>query len=124
MNRFVARCVLVVVVAVGFSGTLLTPPAVAHCGVKETEHFCAYDQRGFEGIVIHSDAPRGTSEVDVANDVVSSGRNGSNNHWCGMTNRVLLPPAVVFDFGPETGYRYIGDEANNRIDWFNVRGSC
>jgi hypothetical protein len=124
MNRLVARGVLVVILAVGFSSTFLSLPAGAHCGIATTQHFCAYAHAGFEGIVLHSDAPRGADEIDVANDVVSSGRNGSGNHWCGMTNRVALPPALVFDFGPNSGYRYIGDGANDRIDWFNVRGSC
>jgi len=120
MRRFVGRAVLIALV-IG-AGTLPAMPAMADCGIN-TGHFCAYKGSQFNNRILHSSAPAGTDNVDVADDVVSSGKNGTNNHWCGMTNVILLPPDLVFDFAPHTAVEYVGDGANDRIDWFKVRSS-
>ena len=127
MKKLVARGIIVSLVLGSFA-MVTAGPASADCGIATT-HFCAYRHAwnsvdGWRGLVLHSGAANGTDEVDVENDVVSSGRNGSNNHWCGMTNRVLSPPALVFDFAPNTAVTYVGDDKNDRIDWFKVRSGC
>jgi hypothetical protein len=120
--KSIARVVLAAL-AVGSLSALWASPAAADCGIATT-HFCAYRHRDFGDRLLHSGAPLGTDEVDIIDDVTSSAKNGTRNHWCGMTNRVLSPPALVYDFAPNTTVPYVGDDDNDRIDWFKVRTGC
>lgn len=123
--RFSRRSLLaLVILGVTTGGILATATsAAAHCG-KTTGDFCAYQDAGYAPTppLLHSAAGVGTS-VDVTDNLVSSAKNGTFNHWCGMTNVVLLPPALVFDFAPRTNISYVGDSKSDRIDFFNVKSS-
>lgn len=119
MRRLMSR-VLLVTFVIGSLGLLSATSALADCGIA-TVHFCAFQHSQYGNQLLHSGAPAGTNNVDVANDLVSSGKNGTNNHWCGMTNVPLLPPGLEFDFSPNTNVSYVGDSANDQIDWFKVR---
>jgi hypothetical protein len=120
MRRVVSR-ILLLTVMIGSLGIVSATSALADCGIA-TVHFCAWRDSQYEDTqLLHSGAPAGTNNVDVANDAVSSGKNGTNNHWCGMTNVPLLPPGLEFDFAPNTNVGYVGDSANDQIDWFKVR---
>lgn len=69
--------------------------------------------------------PRGASvgEVDVAADVVSSGKNGTSFYFRGMNEHTFLPDECVFYWSPHTAVSYVGNSANDKIDHFAVKTS-
>jgi hypothetical protein len=123
MRPFVAR-ILIVTLAATSIGVILAQAALADCGISTT-HFCAYRHSQYGDLILHSAAPAGSNNVDVIDDVTSSGKNGSNNNWCGFSNRPLLPPALIHAWAPNTNIPYVGDADNDQIDFFRVRtDSC
>lgn len=90
--------------------------AAPHCS---SGYFCAFNNINYSGLLLKSSAGRG-ARADVANDLVSSGSNNTNNLWVGVTRRTGLPDQTVFRFGPKTEVGYVGAGANDRIDHFNV----
>jgi len=121
MKRIGIRLVTAAVLVSSFVALGASLPALAACG-SGSGHFCAYKHANYGTKILDSGAGAG-NEVDVADDQVSSGKNWTGNHWCGMTNVILLPPALVFDFNPSTNVSYVGDGDNDRIDFFDVKSS-
>lgn len=100
-----------------------TAPAVPTNCTLSNGYFCAYRDSKYSPLppLLISAAPAGTNGIGVTPDAVSSGRNGTNNHWCGKDNAV---PTYAYDFGPHTGVSYVGNSNNDRFDYFNVRSSA
>jgi len=113
--------VAIAAILIASAGVGAALPASAACG-SGSGHFCAYKNSNYGTKLLDSGAGAG-NQVDVADDQVSSGKNWTGNHWCGMTNVVFLPPDLVFDFAPSTNVSYVGNPANDRIDWFDVKTS-
>lgn len=107
------------------AGFLMIPgSAAAHCGIN-TGHFCAYVASQYQGDPnprLHSAAGL-NQEVDVADNVVSSGKNGTGNYWRGMNEHTFLPDECVFYWAPHTAVSYVGNAANDKIDHFSVKSS-
>jgi hypothetical protein len=99
----------------------LAPSAPAQAaGGCHANNFCAFRDDHFRGLLLESSAPRGTNNIGVARDEVSSGSNRTNNTWVGVNVRSHLPDQVVFRFGPgDTAW--VGAAANDKIDHFDVR---
>jgi hypothetical protein len=118
--RLVTRLFILMLAAASLS---LIPglAALADCGPNDG-HFCGYDKNGYEPKppLFHSGAPAGSNEVDIPNDRLNSAKNQTNNRWCLYTNRVALPPRLVFDMAQDTEIHSFYPD-NNTIDWANVR---
>lgn len=96
-------------------------PALGDCGLQ-TGHFCAYRDANYGTLLLHSSAGV-NSEVDVADNVVSSGKNGTGNYWWGMDEHTFLPDECVVYWAPHTAISYVGSSANDRIDHFAVKST-
>lgn len=101
---------------------LAAQPAGAHCGIQ-SGHFCAYANAGYGVLVLHKADARRDEEVDVADDVVSSGKNGTSFYFRGMNEHTFLPDECIFYWSPHTAVSYVGDSANDKIDHFSVKTS-
>lgn len=104
----------------GVASVALVAPAAAAGGCPDGS-FCAFDNVNYDGMLLKSNAGRGSNRVDVADDRVSSASNLTGNNWEGVTTRTGLPDEVVFRFAPYTDVARIGRGANDKIDHFDVR---
>ncbi len=104
----------------GAASVALVAPAAAAGGCP-ADHFCAFGNVNYDGMLLNSNAGRGSTRVDVADDRVSSASNLTGNSWEGITRRTALPDQVVFRFAPLTDVARIGKGANDKIDHFDVR---
>jgi hypothetical protein len=109
------------IVALTAAAVLLPGGSAEAAGGCSSGHFCAFDNAGYTGLLLDSTAPRGSNQVSVANDRTSSGSNRTGNSWVGKTRRTGLPDQTLFTFGANTDVSYIGDGANDKIDFFDVR---
>jgi hypothetical protein len=82
--------------------------------------FCAFDNINYGVLLIRSSAGYG-AKVDVADDRISSGSNRTGNNWVGRSRRTGLPDQTVFTFSPYSDVSWIGSNANDKIDHFDVR---
>lgn len=122
MVRRSTRGGLVVAFSMAFAG-IGGLQADADCGTQ-TGHFCAYRDANYGTLLLHSSAGV-NSEVDVADNLVSSGKNGTGNYWWGMDEHTFLPDECVVYWAPHTALSYIGNAANDKIDHFAVKsGRC
>jgi hypothetical protein len=97
-------------------------PADADCGTQ-SGHFCAYRNSGYGDLLLHKTNAQNNEEVDVADDAVSSGKNGTGYYFRGMDEHTFLPDECVFYWAPHTAVYYVGDSANDKIDHFAVKTS-
>lgn len=118
VRRFRAFSVLGLAMALVAIGGLR---AGADCGLQ-TGHFCAYRDASYGTLVLHSSAGV-NSEVDVADNLVSSGKNGTGNYWWGMDEHTFLPDDCVVYWAPHTALSYVGNAANDKIDHFAVKSN-
>ncbi len=117
------RLILALVSSIALSGAMVITPAAAssYC---PGGHFCAWQHSSYGGNKLLESAYTGWSDVDVADDRTSSGKNRMNSyHWCGVAD--MWPSDVmVFNFAPRSSFAWLGS-ANDAIDWFYVRnGYC
>lgn len=84
------------------------------------DHFCAFQNPGFEGRkILDSTAGRG-AQVDVVDKQTSSGINRTSNEWVGVNDRQFpVPDDDVFKFAPHSRHGTISSD--NAIDYFSVR---
>ena len=105
---------------VGGGAVVLAAPANAAVSCP-TQAFCAFDNINYTGVLLSSRAGRGSNRVDVADNRVSSAINYTGNRWEGVTVRTRLADEVVYRFAPNTAVNWVGGNANDKIDHFNVR---
>jgi len=120
-NRVQALALLAATVgSIGLVQTVSAGPASAadHC---MGGHFCAFANANFNVTILDSTAGEGSNGVDVSNDQTSSGSNSTLNDWVGVTKRTNQRDETVFIFAPNSENSYIGDNANDKIDHFDVR---
>ena len=117
--RRIASFAAAMAVVSGGAVVLAAPAnAAARC---PSQAFCAFDNVDYGGVLLSSRAGRGSNRVDVADNRVSSAINLTGNRWEGVTVRTRLSDQVVYRFAPNTAVNWVGGNANDKIDHFNVR---
>jgi hypothetical protein len=112
----------VLVLAVASSLVLLAGPALAACtGGIFSGNFKGYDQTGCNGTPFFTSAVGDGGSVNVRDNITSSGKNGTSNHWCGVNEGIV--DHVVQDWPKNTDIDLAGSSANNVIDHFSVHAS-
>lgn len=85
--------------------------------------FCAFDGTNYvHPKLLDSGAAAGTNNVDVADDLVSSGKNRTGNRWCAVNNG-FPGDDTIWNFAPNTNVSTLGSQ-NNKTDHFYVRTSA
>jgi hypothetical protein len=90
---------------------------VLHCN---TNYFCAYINTNYDGILLASNAPRGTSRVSVGGGT-SSGANNTSNYWKGVNDLCCgVPDDDIFTWAPYTEVN-LGRAQQDKINYFAVQ---
>jgi hypothetical protein len=93
-----------------------TEPMALHC---TRGYFCAYIHANFDGLLLESNAGRG-SRVQVAGGT-SSGANHTGNLWVGVNDLCCgVPDDNIFSWAPYTQAN-LGRADNDKINYFNVK---
>lgn len=119
--RLTRPALLLIAATLGTAVALVPAGQASAAGGCRANNFCAFKDANYIGMLLQSSAPRGTNNVGVARDQVSSGSNLTPNTWVGVNIRTGLPDQNIFRFGPNTDVPYVGDAANDHIDHFDVR---
>ena len=100
--------------------------AASNNGVCESGEFCAFAYSGYGTLILESQAPVGTGNVQVAHDTTSSVKNNTANCWIGVNERTLLPDQQLILIPQYTALSVLGVGVDNKIDHFKVvaNSSC
>lgn len=119
-----ARTLTLSLLALGSGLALAVAPlqaAVADTSSCADGIYCGWEDAQYNGVKIIASGENPPGFVDVGDDTLSSAKNNTNADWCGW-NKHWYGDGVELRFDANTRYGYVGDNANDKIDYFTVRG--
>jgi hypothetical protein len=114
--------------AATLAGTVVAMvPSSAHASCDSENKFCGWKDSQYSNTrLIYDSSPAGSRQIFVSQqDQMSSGKNFTNNKWCGV-NQVSFAPdytLVAWSAGDMIANLQNIPNANDNIDYFDVTGN-